>query len=194
MAAPVSFPEGRGRPSRKGDSFGGLVIMNSASVVGRLSPGLLLPHLGRHGILYLVTGSAACASALIFSMIALKSVASFVVVGVLYGLCAGMYIALSPPLIAFLTDDMSELGLRMGVFFAVVALGGLIGPPITGALLTANYIWWRPAVFCGVAAGVGALLFLSLVVMLRWKHGEEAAPSVDSNSTTVGAERKEESV
>ncbi|KAF7304225.1 MFS general substrate transporter [Mycena indigotica] len=94
----------------EGFAFYALVIMNSASVLGRLSPGVLLPHLGPFGIVYLVTGAAFCASILIFAMIALKSVASFVIIGVLYGLCAGLYITLSPPLVAFLTKDMGELG------------------------------------------------------------------------------------
>jgi hypothetical protein len=59
----------------------------------------------------------------------------------------------------------------MGVGFAVVSLGGLVGalflcvpltlfsnskydsgPPINGALLTAHFTWWRPALFSGVRA------------------------------------------
>jgi hypothetical protein len=32
-----------------------------------------------------------------------------------------------------------------------LGIGGLTGSPIIGALLTDNFIWWRPAVFSGVS-------------------------------------------
>lgn len=34
---------------------------------------------------------------------------------------------------------------------SVSGIGGLIGAPIAGALLTADYHWWRPALFAGVS-------------------------------------------
>ncbi|KAJ7910759.1 major facilitator superfamily domain-containing protein [Mycena leptocephala] len=128
-------------------SFYSLVIMNSASVVGRLAPGFFVHRLG---ILSLIMGSMGCGAVFILSMIALRTVASVVVIGVLYGLCIGVYITLIPPLLAILTEDMGELGLRMGVTFALMGVGGLIGPPVNGALLTRTFVWWRPALFSGV--------------------------------------------
>ncbi|KAF7291432.1 MFS general substrate transporter [Mycena indigotica] len=172
----------------EGLAFYALVIMNSAAVLGRLSPGVLLPQMGQFGIVYLVTGAAFCASILIFAMIALKSVASFVIIGVLYGLCAGLYITLSPPLVAFLTKDMGELGLRMGIFFAVVALGGLVAPPISGALLTGGFRWWRAAVFSGVMAFAGACVFVLLVVAVR----RDARSKLDADTDTGGGEKAQE--
>ncbi|KAJ7049343.1 MFS general substrate transporter [Mycena amicta] len=156
-------------------AFYSLVIMNSASVIGRLSPGPFLPYLGRFGLIYLLAGATACATVLIFSMIALRSVASIVVIGVLYGLSSGIYITLSAPLLAFLTEDMSELGLRMGISFTFVGIGGLIGPPIHGALLTGEYIWWRPAMFSGITAALGSSCFMLMIVVVRrrYKHHQK---------------------
>ncbi|KAJ7108156.1 major facilitator superfamily domain-containing protein, partial [Mycena epipterygia] len=128
-------------------SFYSLVIMNSASFVGRLTPGFFAHSLG---IANMVAAAAGCGAILILGMIGLANIASVVVLAILYGFCAGAFITLMPPLVAFLTEDLTELGLRMGVSFAIEGIGGLIGPPINGALLTANFLWWRPALFSGV--------------------------------------------
>jgi hypothetical protein len=61
--------------------------MNSASVVGRRAPGFFVHRLG---ILNLIMGSMGCGAVFILSMIALRTVASVVVIGVLYGLCIGV--------------------------------------------------------------------------------------------------------
>ena len=61
--------------------------MNFASFVGRLSPGLVVHRLG---VANMLVTAAGCGSVLILCMIALKSVASVVIIGVLYGFCAGV--------------------------------------------------------------------------------------------------------
>ncbi|KAJ6477277.1 major facilitator superfamily domain-containing protein [Mycena vulgaris] len=149
-------------------SFYSLVIMNVSNVVGRLSPG---PLAHRLGVINMIAASAGCSAILILCMIALKSVASVVLIGVLCGFFSGVYVTLTAPLIAVLTEDVGELGcdidisslhsysdrcrLRMGVSFFVVGIGALVGPPINGALLTSKFIWWRPALFSGLMALVG---------------------------------------
>ncbi|KAJ7093491.1 major facilitator superfamily domain-containing protein [Mycena epipterygia] len=145
-------------------AFYSLVIMNASSFVGRLSPGLFVR---RFGVINIVTVVAGCGAVLILSMIALHSVASVVVMGVLYGYCIGIFVTLMAPLISVLTDDLGELGLRMGVSFAIVGIGNLIGPPISGALLTKNFIWWRPALFSGVMAFVGFSFFFATAIAVR---------------------------
>ncbi|KAJ7923441.1 major facilitator superfamily domain-containing protein [Mycena leptocephala] len=127
-------------------SFYSLVIMNSASVAGRLAPGFLAHRLG---ILNLIMGAMGCGAVFILSMIALRTIASVVVIGVLYGLCVGV------------------CALRMGVTFALMGVGGLVGPPINGALLTGTFIWWRPALFSGLMACVGFACFLVTFVDVR---------------------------
>ncbi|KAJ7813776.1 major facilitator superfamily domain-containing protein [Mycena olivaceomarginata] len=147
-------------------SFYSLVIMNGSSFVGRLSPGFFAQRLG---VVNMVTAASGVGAVLILCMIALKSIASVVIIGVLYGYTAGIFVSLMAPLLTTLTDNIGELGLRMGVGFAIVGLGGLVGPPINGALLTGHFIWWRPALFSGLMALVGAVLFLGTLVTARWK-------------------------
>ncbi|KAJ7464119.1 major facilitator superfamily domain-containing protein [Mycena latifolia] len=145
-------------------SFYSLVVLNASSFVGRLSPGFFARKLG---IINMVTAASDCSAVLILSMIALKTVASVVVIGVLYGFCAGVFVTLMAPLLVILTEDLGELGLRMGVSFAVVGFGGLVGPPINGALLTEHFMWWRPELFNGVTAFIGFSFMATLVAARR---------------------------
>jgi hypothetical protein len=62
-------------------------MMNAASVVGRLAPGFFAE---RVGILKVLMVAAGCGAVFILSMIALKTIASVVVLGVCYGLCVGV--------------------------------------------------------------------------------------------------------
>ncbi|KAJ7290034.1 MFS general substrate transporter [Mycena rebaudengoi] len=147
-------------------AFYALVIMNASSFVGRLTPGFFAHSLG---IDNMVAAAAGCGAVVILGMIGLRSITSVVVLGVLYGFCAGVFITLMPPLVAFLTEDLTELGLRMGVSFAIEGIGGLIGPPINGALLTAEYAWWRPALFSGIMGLLGFAFFVATVLVVRRK-------------------------
>ncbi|KAJ6619169.1 major facilitator superfamily domain-containing protein [Mycena sp. CBHHK59/15] len=115
-------------------------------------------------------GSAGCGAVIILCMIALKTIASVVIIGVLYGLCAGVFVTLMAPLLAVLTEDLGELGLRMGVSFAMVGIGGLIGPPMNGALLTEQFLWWRPALFSGLMAFTGFSFFVATLVVVRGRN------------------------
>lgn len=145
-------------------SFYSLVIMNGASFFGRLSPGFFARRLG---ITNMISFATFACSIMIFAMIGLKSVASVVIIAILFGFFAGVYIALMAPLMVVLTEDLSELGIRMGIAFAFSGLGSLIGTPISGALLTDKYIWWRPALFSGITTMAGALSFFSMAIMVH---------------------------
>ncbi|KAJ7657046.1 major facilitator superfamily domain-containing protein, partial [Mycena rosella] len=130
-------------------SFYSLVIMNASSFVGRIVPGFVAR---KFGIINMAVAASGGGAVLILCTIALKTVASVIVIGILYGFCAGVWVTLIPPLLAVLTDDLGELGLRLGVAFGFMGIGGLLGPPINGALLGGNFVWWRPALFSGVRA------------------------------------------
>ncbi|KAJ7215509.1 MFS general substrate transporter [Mycena pura] len=126
-------------------AFDSLVILNTSSFVGRLLPGFFA-----QSVINIIIAATGCGTVLLFCMIALKSVASVIVIGAIFGFCAGAFVTLQAPLVAVLTEDIGELGLRMGVTFGVVGIASLVGPPIDGALLTGHYVWWRPALFSGV--------------------------------------------
>ncbi|KAI9568012.1 hypothetical protein HD554DRAFT_807059 [Boletus coccyginus] len=89
--------------------------MNAGGFVGRFSAGAVLPYVGTIDLT--ITSTVICAI-LIIGMIWLRSVVSVVVLGVLYGLFSGMNVAMMAPMLG-LTSDPAELGVRMGVGFAI---------------------------------------------------------------------------
>ncbi|KIK99138.1 hypothetical protein PAXRUDRAFT_132730 [Paxillus rubicundulus Ve08.2h10] len=138
-------------------SFYSLVIMNASSFIGQLSSGLLVGYLGVPTVILIATF---CSTALLFGLIGVHTVGGVVAFGVLYGYFAGIFQALWAPVMALLTPDLSELGVRMGVACAAMAIGGLVGPPVSGALLTNEYIWWRGALFNGITGALGFSMFV----------------------------------
>ncbi|KAF8957730.1 MFS general substrate transporter [Flammula alnicola] len=147
-------------------SFYSLVILNGSSFFGRIAAGFLA---GIAGVGNLVIASTLCCSILIFAMIAISNVASVVTIAIIYGFWAGVYVALMAPMVANLADDISEIGLRMGIGFTLAGVGGLIGTPIEGALLTSQYHWWRAGVFSGIMALTGCACYSGMVFFLHQK-------------------------
>ncbi|KAF8557263.1 MFS general substrate transporter [Imleria badia] len=144
-------------------SFYSLALLNGGSLIGRLSTGFIAPHVGVPSLLIIST--AAC-GILILGMIGLNRVPTIVVIGTIYGYFSGVCIALLAPLMTLLTNDISELGARMGIAMAIAGIGSLIGGPIAGALLTSQYKWWQPSLFSGLIALTGSSLLLLMQLVL----------------------------
>lgn len=72
-------------------------------------------------------------AALVLIFQAVHNLAGLVVMSVLYGLISGGMVSLPPAIIANLTRDPSEYGVKMGVGYTIAAFGALIGNPIAGA-------------------------------------------------------------
>lgn len=110
-------------------------------------------------------------TALIFAMFGVASPASTVVFAILYGISSGACTSLSTcplvaycltsatflavlsllgPLAASFARHPSEVGVRMGIAYSLTAIGSLTGTPITGALLTSEFHWYRAIIFSGV--------------------------------------------
>jgi hypothetical protein len=64
-----------------------LVIMNFSSFIGRLSPGLYANRLGIDNVVVIAT---CCCAILVLGIIAVKTVVSVVVIGIIYGFFAGI--------------------------------------------------------------------------------------------------------
>ncbi|KAJ3759022.1 MFS general substrate transporter [Lentinula raphanica] len=151
-----------------------LVILNVFSFLGRLSPGFLA---NKVGVPNLITMGMFGCSVVMLGMIGAKSVGSFIVIAILYGYCAGTFISLANPLLAGFATDQMEVGARMGIGFTLSGIGALVGGSIEGALLTSEYVWWKPAVFSGVFALAGVALMVIMLIMIYERKKAKARAS-----------------
>lgn len=148
----------------QGFSFYSLTIFNSGSFIGRLTAGFVSAYVG---IPNTVVGSSLISSAVLFAMIGLHSVASVAVIATSYGFFSGGVVAMMGPLISHLTPEISHIGARMGMMFAMAGIGSLVGAPICGAFLTSHYIWWKAVIFAGTIASGGCIMFAFMQVILK---------------------------
>lgn len=137
-----------------------LSILNAASIIGRIIPGLLADHFGN---LILLSISGFCTGILLLCWMAVKSNAAIIVFAALYGFCSGAIVSLLSPCIAQIAPHPSLIGAYLGMAFLIVGVSGLTGTPICGALID-GYGWWAAMVFSGVAVFVGA----GLVLVTKW--------------------------
>ncbi|KAI0881348.1 MFS general substrate transporter [Annulohypoxylon maeteangense] len=109
-----------------------VTLLNAGSVFGRILPNFVADYAGSMNMLAATTLGA---SILAFGWFGVKDLGGTVVFAVLFGFFNGGVTSLPPSAIVSLTPDMSRLGTRMGMLFAVVGVAVLVGTPIAGAIL-----------------------------------------------------------
>ncbi|KAK0460609.1 major facilitator superfamily domain-containing protein [Desarmillaria tabescens] len=133
-----------------------LPVLNAFTILGRVIPSLFVHRMGIYN--FMIPCVASC-SVLIYCTLTVKTVAATYIIALLYGLFVGAYLGFLAPMVGSLAKRDSEIGARMGICFTFTGFGGLVGNPISGALLTSSYIWWRPSLFAGLCVTCGAILF-----------------------------------
>lgn len=106
-----------------------------------------------------------------FSMMTVHSKVVVIVMVILSGSMSGALIGLPPMCLAILTADKSKLGTRVGMGYAVIALGVLASGPSSGAILRnggASLDWHILWVFGGVPTCVSGLDYAAIRV---FKYG-----------------------
>ncbi|GJE90694.1 MFS general substrate transporter [Phanerochaete sordida] len=105
-------------------------IGNAGSAAGRVVAGLLADRWGPLNIMIPATLFAGITT-YIWPFIHTK--ASYIVLGIINGIFTGVYASmLTAPLLGM--GQTETVGLRVGMFFSILALGALAGPPISGAI------------------------------------------------------------
>lgn len=99
-----------------------------------------------------------------------SSNAAFITFAALYGFSSGAWVSLAPAQMAHISK-VDEIGVRVGVSFAIVSFAGLIGSPIAGAIVDAtNGAYWGVNVFAGAACMTGAAIYvLTRMYIADWK-------------------------
>ena len=143
-------------------------IFNAASVFGRLIPNALADKVGPMNLLVPCT---LISGILMLCMMTVDSKGAVIAMALLSGFFSGALIGLPPICLAILTPDKSRIGTRIGMAYAIIAMGILAGGPGGGAILDngdGSLHWKNLWTFGGVLTAVSALGFAAVRVM---KHG-----------------------
>jgi predicted MFS family arabinose efflux permease len=131
-----------------------LSMLNATSALGRTLPSILADIIGP---LNCLIPAAAISGVLIICLIAVSSSAALIALVLLFGFFSGTFVSLPPTVVLYMTKNRGLLGTRLGMCFATVGVGMLIGPPIEGAVLDASgftAVW----IFGGVVTLAGVAL------------------------------------
>ncbi|GES66585.1 monocarboxylate permease [Aspergillus terreus] len=143
-----------------------LSIITTGSVFGRVFPNFFANRVGPFNI---ISACTIICGGLMFALINLSSLAGIIVIALFYGFFSGVFVSLPPTCFVKLSPDRGLIGTRMGMGYAVMAVGNLIGTPSAGAILQDrgfNAMW----VFGGVMSiAGGAAMMMSRNVQGEWK-------------------------
>ncbi|KIK55203.1 hypothetical protein GYMLUDRAFT_47953 [Collybiopsis luxurians FD-317 M1] len=146
----------------------GITILNIMGVLGRTLPNFLADIFGSFNV---TIATGVLTGALVFMLLASKSVAATVIFAILYGFSSGGFVSVIGPVAATFAKNINEVGTRMGLLTFVSSFAMLTGSPISGALLEApHYYWVRPVVFSAVVVLFGSgLIIISRAMQARKK-------------------------
>ncbi|BGP37108.1 hypothetical protein JCM10449v2_001012 [Rhodotorula kratochvilovae] len=132
-----------------------LAFFNAGSFFGRTIPNLIADYVGPFNV------QAVCcfgAGIMIFLMKVMTSEALLILHAVLYGFFSGAFIALVSPITVSISNDLSEIGLRQGIAFLIVAGSSVGCNPIAGRLLANNHgNFMHPIAFAGTMVLAGSV-------------------------------------
>lgn len=136
-----------------------LPILNAGSFFGRLIPNWLAGHYGLMNVQIIfgvITGS------LTFALLGIKTTSGVLAFTVIYGFVSAPYVSLPIPIVTSLSPDKTVWATRLGMSFAIIGFGALIGSPAAGAILgdSSNRNWPGVIVWCGV------MFFTSTVILI----------------------------
>ena len=132
-----------------------LAIVNAASTFGRIIPGVLADKYGRLNIFTLgglITGIV------VFCMNSATTNPALIVYSVIFGFFSGTIISGASAAISLVCKDPRDIGTYMGMGMSISALGGLIGPPVNGALVDRYGGFSQVSVFSGAMCLFGGCI------------------------------------
>jgi MFS family permease len=137
-----------------------LAIINGASTLGRVIPGVLTDKYGRLNIFAL--GGLATGT-VVFCMNSATTNAALIAYSVVFGFISGTIISGASASFSLCPKDPRDFGTYMGIGMSICAVGLLIGPPINVAFVN------RYGGFFGVSTFSGAMCLLCGCIALVTK-------------------------
>ncbi|KAK6822867.1 hypothetical protein PG987_014412 [Apiospora arundinis] len=135
-----------------------LSIVNAASTFGRVIPGVLADKYGKLNMF----GFGGIATGIItFCMSSTTSNAGIIVYSVFFGFSSGTIISGGSAAFSTCSANARDVGTYMGMGMAIAGLGGLVGPPVNGAILNAYGDYFNVSMVSGALCLFGGLVTLS---------------------------------
>ncbi|KZV66521.1 MFS general substrate transporter [Peniophora sp. CONT] len=137
-----------------------VALGNAGSAVGRLIAGILGDRFGIMNVMIPFT-----IFVVVFTYIwpFIHGTGSIIATMILYGASTGAFAALlAGPMMAM--GPTEDVGRRTGIYYTIIAMGSLAGPPISGAIHDAT----RSYVLAAIYAGTAVLAGVACLVASRW--------------------------
>jgi MFS family permease len=131
--------------------------LNGVGVVARIYPGFLALYVGTFNVFAGLVGATAL---IIYCWAAVSSLGGLYAWTVFFSLSMGGVQSLFPAALAALKFDAQRQGTRMGMMSAVLGIGCLIGPPISGELIKKSGGSYLTAQMFSASCMVGGLVIL----------------------------------
>lgn len=144
------------------ESINLLIVMVGVGVFARIIPGLLADRVA--GPLNVMIPLIFYTAIMLFVWIAVHNVTGLYIFSAFYGFSGAAVQGVFPGLLSSFAPDVRYRGTRMGMGFFTVSWAVLSGPPIAGALLSANHGHY---LYAQIWAGLSMLLGMSLLIVAR---------------------------
>ncbi|KAF5027165.1 hypothetical protein F66182_738 [Fusarium sp. NRRL 66182] len=135
-----------------------LMILNGVGIVGRVLANWLVDYVGAINVF---APHAMVASVLLYSWMAVSAKPGLYTWSVLYGIFAAAIQSLFPTGVSVLTEDLSKIGVRMGMAFTIASFATLTGPPIAGAIIDREGGYKGAQAFAGTILALGAAFLVA---------------------------------
>ncbi|RJE21440.1 Major Facilitator Superfamily [Aspergillus sclerotialis] len=135
-----------------------LAILNAMSTFGRIIPGILADKYGRLNIFSI---GAIVTGVVIFCLSSAHSNAALIVYAAVFGFVSGTIISGASAAFSLCPDNLQDIGTYMGMGMSISALGGLIGPPMNGALVKEYGSFFEVSILSGTMCLAGGFIALA---------------------------------
>lgn len=129
-------------------------ILNAASFFGRVIPGIIADKVGRLNILFFMAMSTGI---LAFCWQKAQSNGPIIAFAVLYGFFSGAIVSVMTACFAQIPKSPGDIGTYLGQGLLVVSIGALIGPPVSGVMVSQYHGFSQVSNFCGAVTIAGGL-------------------------------------
>ena len=147
-----------------------MISIINASLSGRMVPNF---YADRVGPINTIIVASFISGVLALIWIGIKNTAGLIVFSVLYGISSGTVVSLPPSAISSVTENINEIGSRLGTAFFFAGFGTLIGNPVAGKLINISEgEFYKGQIWSGVMI-LGSTVFFSIAQYYKSKYDRE---------------------